>query len=82
MHVRRVQVPVPASAPPPEPHTLGLPPPPQVWPEAHVPHWSTPPQPSATGPQLAPTLPHVRGVQALPLPGVPHTLGLPPPPQV
>jgi hypothetical protein len=37
-----------------------------------------PPQPSATGPQLAPAWAQVLGVQGMP----PHTLGLPPPPQV
>ena len=37
------------------PQTFGVPPPPQDWPTPHVlPHETTPPQPSATSPQLAP----------------------------
>jgi hypothetical protein len=46
--------------------------------ELQVPQFKRPPQPSATGPQVAPTDAHVRGMQ-LSLP--PHTLGVPPPPQ-
>lgn len=38
-------------------------------------HWSVPPQPSGTGPQVAPASAHVRGVQ-------PQARGVPPPPQV
>jgi hypothetical protein len=75
----------PASAAPPEPHTLARPPPPQVVPAGQVPHIRRPPQPSATGPQLAAALPHVRGTHALPaseVPPVPQMLGRPPPPQV
>ena len=34
------------------PHTLGVPPPPQVWPEGQMPQASVPPQPSPAGPQL------------------------------
>lgn len=76
---------LPASAAPPVPQTLGVPPPPQVVPDAQAPHISNPPQPSATGPQLAPVPAHVRATHALPAstaPPVPQTLGRPPPPQV
>jgi hypothetical protein len=67
---------------PPAPQTLGRPPPPQVWPAGHVPHIRSPPQPSDTGPQVAPALAQVRGTHALlPPPGTPHTLARPPPPQ-
>src|SRR5438874_1751036 len=45
------------------PHTLGVPPPPQVSGAVHMPQSSTPPQPSPTGPQLAPASAHVRAVQ-------------------
>jgi hypothetical protein len=46
--------------------------------ELHVPQWRSPPQPSATGPQLAPADAQVFGVQwSFP----PHTFGVPPPPQ-
>jgi hypothetical protein len=34
------------------PHTLGIPPPPHVWGDVHVPQSSPPPQPSPAGPQL------------------------------
>jgi hypothetical protein len=61
----------------PEPHTLGVPPPPHV-PASHVPQSSWLPQPSPAGPQLAPSCAHVFGVQA----GAPQTLAMPPPPQV
>jgi len=57
------------------PQTLGTPLPPHVSRPEHVPHWSKPPHPSATGPQFAPTLAHVFGTQPL-LP--PHLLGAPP----
>src|SRR5262245_55921831 len=75
----------PASTP--LPHTEGFPAPPQISGAVQLPHWRSPPQPSATGPQFAPASAQVRGVQrgasappsaAAP---VPHTLG-PPPPQV
>ena len=60
------------------PQTLAVPPPPQISPAfMHVPHCTTPPQPSAIGPQFAPTLAHVFGAHAVP----PQTLGVPPPPQ-
>ena len=45
------------------PQTLAVPPPPQVCGAAQVPHWRTLPQPSPTGPQLAPSCAHVFGVQ-------------------
>src|SRR5206468_2232718 len=70
-----VPVPVP-------PQTLDWPPPPQLCGVVQVPQLSNPPQPSATGPQLAP--PSIASAQlfgtqpATP----PHTLGVPPPPQV
>ncbi len=80
--VRRTHA-TPASVDPPLPHTLARPPPPQVVPTAQVPHISSPPHPSDTGPQLAPIDAQVRGTQVEPpLPGAPHTLGRPPPPQV
>jgi hypothetical protein len=47
--------------------------------ELHVPHWSTPPQPSPIGPQFALTAAQVVGVQGGP---PPHWLGTPPPPQL
>src|SRR5262249_2127156 len=34
------------------PHTLGTPPPPQVWPIGQLPHWMMLPQPSFAGPQV------------------------------
>jgi hypothetical protein len=37
-----------------QPHTLGVPPPPQVWGALHVPQLRVPPQPSGTVPQLSP----------------------------
>jgi hypothetical protein len=78
-HVRGLQLPVPPSVPPPNgPHVFGTPAPPQVRVELQVPQLRSPPQPSATGPQFAPTDAQVLGVQ-LSLP--PHTLGVPPPPQ-
>ncbi len=61
------------------PQTLGRPPPPQLSPVAQLPHSRRPPQPSDTGPQFAPAIAQVRGVQ----PDVPpQRLGIPPPPQV
>lgn len=63
----------------PFPHTLGVPAPPQVSPEAvQLPHSSCPPHSSLTVPQFLPSCAHVFGVQA----GTPQTLGVPPPPQV
>ena len=59
------------------PQTLGVPPPPQVWPAGQLPHWRRPPQPSPAGPQLTPSAAQVVGVHALP-----QTKGVPPPPQV
>jgi hypothetical protein len=44
-------------------HTLGRPPTPQASPVEQLPQSSRPPQPSATGPQLAPAAWHVRGTQ-------------------
>ncbi len=80
--VRRTHA-TPASDAPPEPHWLARPPPPQVVPAAQVPHIRRPPQPSLTGPQFAPTDAQLRGTQVEPpLPGAPHWLGRPPPPQV
>jgi hypothetical protein len=59
---------------------LGLPPPPQVFGEVHVPQLAMmPPQPSATAPQLAPSVAQVFGTHGG---GVQHTLGVPPPPQI
>jgi hypothetical protein len=58
-----------------QPHTLGVPPPPQVFGAEQVPQLSEPPQPSASVPQFLPCAVQVVGVQ-------PHTLGVPPPPQV
>jgi hypothetical protein len=60
------------------PHLLGVPLPPQVSGSVHVPHWTTPPQPSEIGPQSAPAWAQVLGVQMAP----PHLLGSPPPPHV
>jgi hypothetical protein len=63
---------------PPLPHWLAVPPPPQVSGATHVPHWMIPPQPSATGPQFAPSCWHVSGVHC----GEPHWFEVPPPPHV
>jgi len=60
------------------PQTLGVPPPPQVSPVPHVPHWSTALQPSLMVPQFLPWAAQVVGMQ---LPA-PQTLAVPPPPQV
>jgi hypothetical protein len=74
---RRAQSPVQVVPPVPVPHTDGRTAP-QVCPGGHAPHWTSPPHPSATGPQFAPAAVHVRGTQV----GAPHTLARPPPPQV
>src|SRR5438132_932251 len=59
-----------------QPHTLGVPLPPQLCGAAHAgPQLAMPPQPSSTLPQLAPAGQVTDAVQ-------PHTLGVPPPPQV
>jgi hypothetical protein len=60
------------------PQTLGVPPPPHVWPELHVPHWRTELHPSLMVPQFFPWAAQVVGVQE----PAPQTLGVPPPPQV
>ena len=64
------------------PHLLN-PPPPHVSGAVHVPHWSSPPQLSAAGPQSYPSAVHVVGVQAAPPSGPavnePHLLNPPPP---
>jgi hypothetical protein len=60
-------------------HLLATPPPPQVWPDGHVPQLGVrPPQPSATTPHSAEVCAHVRGVHE-PLPLPPHVNGVPPP---
>jgi hypothetical protein len=67
------------------PHTLARPPPPQVWPAGQVPHIRSPPQPSATAPQLAPALAQVlrtHATAASVAPPDPHIPGRPPPPQL
>ena len=59
-----------------QPHTLAVPPPPQVCGAVQAPPQATvPPHPLGTVPQLSPAGQVVMGVQ-------PHTLGVPPPPQV
>ncbi len=58
------------------PHTLAVPPPPQVSGWLQPPHWSKPPQPSLTGPHSPAA--QVLGVHL----GAPQTLETPPPPQV
>ena len=45
------------------PQTLGMPPPPQVWPAGQLPHWRRLPQPSPAGPQFTPCAAQVVGVQ-------------------
>lgn len=69
------------------PHWLATPFAPQTSGDGQLPHWMTPPQPSAIGPQkLSGQL--VMGVQVLPGPPSPatepppHTLARPPPPQI
>jgi hypothetical protein len=68
------------------PHTLGVPPPPQVAGGVQEPQDRRPPQPSAAGPQSMPSCLHVFGMHIIamstPLPLDPHWLGTPPPPQV
>ena len=50
----------------PAPHTPGVPPPPQVWPDTvQVPQPRTFPQPSDQEPQFLPSARHVVGVQEL-----------------
>jgi hypothetical protein len=72
-----VQVPPPG---PPEPHTLGVPPPPHVCGEVQLPQLTvTLPQPSGCGPHFPRKSAHVFGVQ-VPPPATAHLLG-PPPPQ-
>jgi hypothetical protein len=62
------------------PHSLAVPPPPQLWGATHVTHGAgmSPPQPSACCPHSPDTLgsAHVFGVQG----GAPHALAVPPPP--
>lgn len=62
------------------PQTPGVPgvPPPHVCGTMHVPHWRSPLQPSAAGPQFTPSPAQVFGVQG----GAPHCPGFPPPPHV
>jgi hypothetical protein len=60
------------------PHTLDVPPPPQVSASSQVPQLRLPPHPSPAGPQLKPWSAHVLAVHE----GVPHTPEVPPPPQV
>src|ERR1044072_7130816 len=60
------------------PQTLGVPPPPQVMPPAHVPQLRTPPQPSGTSSQSKASSAQLFGLQ----PGLPQTCSTPPPPQV
>jgi hypothetical protein len=68
------------------PHTLGMPPPPQVWPATlQVPHEMVLPQPSAKAPQFKPAGHCVRGTQPPSTrfePALPQRLGVPPPPHV
>jgi hypothetical protein len=45
------------------PHLPG-PPPPQVWFDGQVPHWSRLPQPSPVGPHCTPCAAHVVGVHS------------------
>ena len=58
-----------------QPHTLVVPPPPQVCGAVQVPQFSVPPQPSASEPQFFPCAAQVVGVQ-------PQTFAVPLPPQV
>lgn len=48
----------------PPPHTLGTPPPPQVWGFVQLPHVNVPPQPFEIVPQFLPWAAHVVGVHA------------------
>ena len=61
------------------PHTLAVPPPPQVSGRLQVPQLSELPQPSPWVPQVTPSSVQVLGVQAT---VEPHWLGVPPPPHV
>ena len=63
------------------PHWLGVPPPPHVSVPVQVPQLSVPPQPLDCVPQVAFSPAHVFAVQP-PSTGVPHTPGLPAPPQL
>lgn len=45
------------------PHWPDTPPPPHVWPFWQLPHWSSPPHPSAIAPHETPLAAHVVGVQ-------------------
>jgi hypothetical protein len=58
-----------------QPHTSGVPPPPHVFGEVHVPHETWTPQLLITVPQFLPW-------QAVPSSVQPHTLATPPPPHV
>ena len=66
------------------PHTFGVPAPPHTWPPGHVlPQSTIPPHPSAILPQFAPW--QVTGMHcppSAPTTALPHTLDVPPPPQV
>jgi hypothetical protein len=61
------------------PQTFGVPEPPQACVAVQVPHMSRLPQPSAIGPQVAPTEAQVRAVQMFG--AEPQRLATPPPPQ-
>src|SRR5438045_1423101 len=66
-----------------EPHTLGMPSPPQVCPVGHMPQSCLPPQPLPTMPQYWPlAFEHCVGVQAPESVAAPQTPGRPAPPQV
>jgi hypothetical protein len=67
-----------------DPQTLAVPPPPQMFGAVQVPHWIVAPHPSPIGPQFAPIDAQVLGVHiGGPASGkLPHTFGVPPPPQV
>jgi len=58
-----------------QPHTLGVPPPPQLSGSSQVPHSSVAPQPSLCTPQATPSVAHDVGVQAF----TPHLFCQPPP---
>jgi hypothetical protein len=84
-HVRGLHVMLPSATPPSgemyvTPQTLAVPPPPHVCPAAQPPQFRMPPQPSPIGPQFAPAVAHVSGVQ--PPTELPQTLGVPAPPQM
>src|SRR5438128_1017811 len=62
-----------------EPHTLGMPSPPQVCGLTHPPQSCCPPQPLPTMPQYLPFIcAHATGVHAPESSGLPHTLVSPP----